>query len=759
MRGLPDDSHLPPQRRKLSLLLVLVGVVLATLLAFQLQHSGRHRSPGDGADDDEALHKGVCTTQECVVTAGRILSAINASADPCEDFFEYSCGGWLADNPIPEDKSQVGTFDSVSEKNLRLLKDILEGPYPGLAESSDDSDKQNFEKAKGFYSSCKDVEGIEKTGIAPLVDLVKRATAKFPLGDGEKLDAAKAVDAIVQAHSVGVNPLFAMIVGADDKEPDVNVINLFQGGLTLPSREYYEKKDFTEVLRQTVENVLKVVLPEAGGDWKEDGAARAAAVTDLEAFLARFSLPNSAFTDPSALYNVFTPHTLEQASPNIPWEAYLKGRFASDRFPADLIKKDTTKLIVQAPTFYGNLSTLFTTTKPQAFEDYVIWHYVLDYAERLPQHVRSLFFPLFEKTGQRASVEPPRWRTCLALTDAALGELAGKWFVEKAFGGDSKKAASQTVENIEKAFLKRLPHIEWLDKATRERAIKKVKSLVTKIGYADIILQPDALAEKYKHVPIDPIGFFLNIVHVQAWEVLDNLQDILRKVDKARWGMTPATVNAYYNPTMNEIVFPAGILQPPFYHLSFPAYLSYGGIGVVVGHELTHAFDNMGSQYDENGKLEDWWSEETKREFERKAKCFVEEYEKWGVTGPDGREYKIDGTLTLGENLADNGGLARAYEAWKADLHSPGGHKRNPMLPGFGRHATKDQLFYVAFAQVWCSNRTPANALRRILTDPHSPAKYRVIGAVVNSREFSEAWRCKKGSGMNPGKGGRCEIW
>ncbi|TPX60631.1 hypothetical protein SpCBS45565_g07448 [Spizellomyces sp. 'palustris'] len=698
-----------------------------------------------------------CNTHDCVITAGRILQNMNFSVDPCEDFYEFSCGGWIQEHPIPDDKSQVGTFDTLVEKNLRILKDAFESPYAPDSTLPPEEEKvnhQNFDKVQHLYLSCINETQIEGEGKEPIVAALKKVVKDFPLGIDNKLDAHKTILAVAAAHDANAGALFGMAVGQDDKDPDHNMILLEQSGLSLPSKEYYDDAQFIRTLTDAIAKSFSVILPDVNPDNTTDWERLAKGVVNVESELAKISLPSSELTDPSKLYNAYTIPTLKAKSPFIPWDSYLLARFPPGQF-SDVIN-DSTKLIVTVPTFFGNLSSTLSNTSPQDMQNYILWHYIYNYADHSAKSLKDLLNELKEKTGQKAKLEPPRWRTCLGRTDAFLGEVAGRWFVARVFGGDSKKAASSTVEYIKQAFLERLPRIDWLDKITLERAIEKVNSLIKKIGYADIIMQPKALAEKYQDAAVYPDKYFENILSLTKWHIHENLKDIMKPVDRAKWQMTPATVNAYYNPTMNEIVFPAGILQPPFYSIKDPQYLNYGAIGMVVGHELTHAFDNMGRQYDSHGRLVDWWTNATQREFSKRAGCFIEQYSQYTVLDPDGKPQPIDGTLTLGENLADNGGVTRALEAWRMDMEAPGGAQRNPMLPGFDGFS-KEQIFYISFAQVWCGNTRPELALRRLRTDPHSPNKYRVIGALVNSMEFAQVYSCPVGSAMNPEK--KCLIW
>ncbi|KAJ3299627.1 Peptidase M13 [Borealophlyctis nickersoniae] len=696
----------------------------------------------------------VCTEPHCVITAARFLQSLNTSVDPCEDFYEYACGGWVKANPIPDDKSRVGTFDDLADKNLLILKDILEGTYkadPSLSGEEEKVDRQNFEKAQGLYLSCKNESGIEAVGAGPMIDLLRDVSKQFPLKAVNGVNGEKLSQAVANAHNLGVSALFSMSVESDDREPDVNIIRFRQAGLTLPSKEYYEEADFVDVLEKTIGTVFAKMLPNVTNEEK-DWKALARDVVRFEKALANISVPNAEMNDPGKLYNRFTPKTLQALSSGIAWTSYLEHRFPADSYPN--VVNDSTPLIVEVPTYFGNLSSVASGTSSDTVQNYILWYvvlidmsptvanskfrkYIWNFAE-YTEVVKELLNDLREKTGSRAKVEPPRWRTCVSLVDNWMGEIPAKWFIAEAFSGDSKAAASQTIDFIKNAFIKRLPNLEWLDSETLKVgehavqfsafiyalgliqtthfkvAIEKTNNLERKIGYPDSIMHPLEMAKKYEDFSVDPDTFFENMIKAEKWSTKENLQDILKPVDRSRWGMTPPTVNAYYNPPMNEIVFPAGILQPPFYGALDPQYINYGGIGMVVGHELTHAFDQGGRQYDAHGRLRDWWSNTTAKEFEQKTKCFVDQYSKYTVKDPNGGEVHVDGTLTLGENLADNGGLSRAFEAWSADRQSPGGDKRNVMLPGFKDH-TKEQLYFLSFANVWCNNIQPSAAVNRVI--------------------------------------------
>ncbi|KAI8903954.1 hypothetical protein DFJ77DRAFT_481304 [Powellomyces hirtus] len=688
----------------------------------------------------------VCNTEACVAAAKEISSAIDSTADPCQDFYQYACGNWIKSNPIPAGRTRWGMFNLLNDRNNEIVKQTLEGQYatdPSVPKGEEEADRQNFAMVQKLYNSCMDEKAIEAQGLAPMQALLKKAQGTFPLSSS---DSVKTMKAMASVHDDAVSALFSFYISSDDKSPTDNIITLGQGGLTLPSKEYYLEADVVETLVNTVATVLSTVL--GGGDFK----ARAQAVVDFESKLAGLFVDEEVESDPIKSYNPFTLSSFSNLSKTLSWETYFKSRFPEDKFPG-FVNNDM-KLLVRVPSFFEKLPEVIKATSPAALQDYILFRYVSGYRAYGAKPLRDLFAKLAEATGSSAA-EPPRWNTCLPAVDGSLGEVLGRYFIVKAFPGNSKGEATTMVDYVTNAFVSSLPTTAWLDDVTRAKALEKAKAIVTKIGYADIVMQPKNLAEKYEAVKIGDV-YFDNMLNYRQWSTQKDLSDILKKVDKMSFGMTPPTVNAYYNPSGNEIAFPAGILQRPFYNAGVPAYLNYGGIGAVIGHEITHGFDDAGRHYAGDGRLEEWWTNSTAVEFEDRAKCFIDQYAGYQITGPSGEKVNVNGVLTLGENLADNGGVAESLLAWRADKAAVGGDARNRALPGMEKFSP-EQLFFLSFAQVWCNNVTPAAALSRVRTDPHAPPNFRVIGTVANSPEFSTAFQCQAGSPMNPAN--KCKVW
>ncbi|KAI8070891.1 hypothetical protein BC940DRAFT_174856 [Gongronella butleri] len=523
-----------------------------------------------------------------------------------------------------------------------------------------------------------------------------------------------------------------------------------QGGLTLSNKHYYEEPKYLDALREAVSKTLAFVVDDAS--TADDLAQK---VVDVETVLAKISDEVERLDD-ALQYETLTLSKLTSIVPEIDWDMLF-----AEIQPASTPHQDS--VIVTSTDYLGKLSKqVLRKTSPQALQAYFVWRVLDAYTPALADRVRK---PSQELNAfvQGTSVKqiPPRWETCLRQVDDAVGFLAGRLFVQESFAGDIKERADDFVKSIKDAFVARLPNLDWLDDATREKAYEKVDKLIQKVGYptqSPDVASPISLSEYYSGLHIDRSDFFGNYLQSSQFQVKKEWEHVGKKTDKYMWGMNPQEVNAYYNPSFNEIVFPAGILQNPFFGKDYPDYLNYGGIGVVVGHELTHGFDSMGRHFDADGRLQDWWTNATSSAFDAKADCFVDQYGNFTVDIGHGNKMNLKGRQTLGENIADNGGLGEAFVAWKQRYDSdPKSLKyNNRRLPGLDS-LTPEQLFFVNFGRVWCGKSTPERAKQRALIDVHSPGKYRIIGSVQNSQHFAEVFQCPLGSPMNPEK--KCELW
>jgi len=643
------------------------------------------------------------------------VANIDRSADPCQDFYQYACGTWLANNPIPADQSTWGTANVVAERNRTILRNILEKA------SVDDAKRTAIEQKIGdFYASCMDEPAINKLGIKPLEPELGRIASM------KSKDAL--IGEIVRLHSIGADVFFSFGSIPDPKNSSQVIADADQGGLSLPDRDYYLKDDpkSVELRKQYLEHVQKMM--ELSGESSSQAALDSQAVMHIETELAKASLDRVSRRDPDKIFHNFTVGQLAALSPTIDWKKYFSGVGAPS----------IAGLNVSVPDFFRGLSGVLSQTSLTDLKTYMRWHLVHAEAGLLPQAFVDEDFRFFRQALTGAKELQPRWKRCVTATDGDLGEALGQKFVEVAFPPDAKARTLKMVQEIEKALDDDIQTLDWMTPATKQQAKLKLAAVTNKIGY------PDKWRD-YSSVKIvrgDAIG---NDERATEFEVRRQLGKIGKPVDHSEWRMTPPTVNAYYNPLENNINFPAGILQPPFFDNRKDAPVNYGAIGSVEGHELTHGFDDQGRKFDGQGNLKEWWTEEDAKEFEKRAECFVKEYSEF--TPVD--DLHVNGKLTLGENTADNGGLRLAFMALMKSLDG----KTEEKIDGF----TPQQRFFLAWGQVWCQNIRPEAARLRVQVDPHSPSRARVNGVVENMPEFQQAFACRVGQPMV--RQPACRVW
>jgi predicted metalloendopeptidase len=645
--------------------------------------------------------------------ADGVRQAMDLSADPCQDFYQYACGGWLESTELPADEVRWGrSFSEIAKRVRESLREILE-------ESAAHSDPE-MARLGNFYGACMDEAAVEQAGLAPLEPWF--ADIASIQGSGDFLEMTG------KLHASAILALFQPLVLGDLKNPDTNINNFIQGGLGLPDRDYYFDESKQEELAAYKLHVAAMF--ELLGESAADAQAISTAVTDFETELASASRTATEMRDIERLYNKMDVSGLKELTPKLEWGRY----FEAIGYPEmDLLNVGT-------PEFFEKVEQLTNATEPAVLQDYLRWQLVTNMAQTLPAALVEEDFNFFQKTlGGRQEMRE-RWRLCIGATDGAMGELLGKAFVEREFAGDSKQIAQEMIRGIEDAFAAGLPMLAWMDDVTRSRAMEKMEALGHKIGY------PDQWRD-YSSIEVREGDYFGNTLRANQFEFKREADKVGHPVDRAEWGMSPPTVNAYYNPLLNEMVFPAGVLQPPFFHRTFPPAMNFGGIGLAMGHELTHGYDDMGRRFNPQGKMTQWWEDEAIERFTERAQCVDDLYSTYEVQ-PD---VKVNGKLTLGENIADLGGLKEAYLAYRQYEEEHG--QSAPLL----EELTNDQLFFVAFAQTWCSKTTPEEERKRVVIDPHSPARFRVEGPVSNSKDFAQAFGCEQGTPMNPAD--KCEVW
>jgi len=645
-------------------------------------------------------------------------TAMDKTADPCVDFYQYSCGSWMKNNPIPPDKARWGRFDALAERNLYVLRAILEKAQASGQHTATE------QKVGDYYAACMDEAAVEKKGATPLEPEMK--------GIAAIKSKQEIIPQVAQMHRSGIQALFAFYSMPDMHDSTLTIANLDQGGITLPDRDYYIKDDAKSVeTRQKYEEHVQKMF-ELAGDKPDAAAAEAKTVLAIETGLAKASMDRTERRDPHKRDHMMQVTEIATAAPNFELTQY----FADNGSPK------FTSLNVGNPAFFKAVNEQLNAAPLDDWKTYLRWRTIDAMAPTLSKAFVDEDFQFKNAYMQGTKEIEPRWKRCVRASDRALGMALGELYVDKVFGPDDKARTAKMVQAIEQAMHTDIGQLTWMSDATKQQAYKKLQAIVNNIGY------PDKWRD-YSSVVVTRDDYAGNHMRAAAFEVQRQYNKIEKPTDRKDWSMTPPTVNAYYRPWMNDINFPAGILQPPFYGTSMDDAVNFGAIGVVIGHELTHGFDDQGRKYDAVGNLTDWWTAEDGKKFEELANCTVEEYSSFTAVKDDKGEVKLNGKLTLGENTADNGGLKLAYMALMNML----GNTPEKSLDGY----TPQQRFFLAYGQIWCQNVTDQQARVLAIIDPHSPGRWRVNGAVQNSDAFQKAFGCKAGQPMV--REPACRVW
>lgn len=641
---------------------------------------------------------------------------MDTTVAPGEDFFKYANGQWLKNAQIPGDKTRWGSFDILADKTNKDVHQILDEAYAANAKPG-----TPLGNIGAFYKSGMDTVGIEAKGIQPIQSLLQEIDA---ITTNEHL-----IPLIAKFYKKGLHSVIGGYIFADEKDVNNYILQFSQAGLGLPTKDSYFKTDEkSKDIQNKYIQYLSLQLSNAGNTNAE---AQAKLVYALEKDLANASLSPVEMRDPKKLYNKYSPASFTQES----GVDFVK-------FIADLgITKGADSLVVSNPKYYAALGKLLKSTPLDNWKSYLKAHLISDMAPYLSSQFRNAHFDFYNKTLRGQKEQKPRWESVMGVVNGAIGDQLGELYVSKHFKPEAKKRMVELVNNLQTVFHERISKLDWMSDATKNKAIAKLNSFVKKIGY------PDAW-KSYDGLEVVADNYVQNILNASAFEIQKQIARLGTKVDKKEWFMTPNTVNAYYNPVFNEIVFPAAILQFPFFDLNADDAINYGGIGAVIGHEMTHGFDDQGCQYDAEGYLKNWWTEEDAKLFKEKTSIVVNQFNNYTVL--DG-SLKVNGELTLGENIADLGGLTIAYEAFKKTKQG----KSNEKIDGF----TPDQRFFLSWAQIWRSVATDEMTARLIETDNHSPGIWRCNGPLSQFEPFYQAFQIKEGDKMFVPLAQRAKVW
>ncbi len=625
---------------------------------------------------------------------------MDTTIKPGDDFYDYVNGTWIKNHPIPPDKNSISAFDELMEKNRHDIREIIEEAASDLNALPG----SNTQKIGTFYNSGMDTVSIEQQGIKPIKKFFDKIDSIRNIND------VQSVAAYFQTYQIG--PFFYLFSNQDSKNSASVIAGCYQAGIGLPDRDYYFNNDgpTKKIREEYIVHLTKMF--ELLNDQPDVAAKNAQTVMKIETELAKASFTHVENQDPQKTYNKLTPEGLAKLSPDINWKSYF----------ANVGYADISEVNVYQPSFLKELSAMMKTVPVDDWKTFLRWHLINNTAAYLNDDFVKQNFDFYSKSLSGQEQMKPRWKRVLDETSSDLGECIGQLYVQKYFPPEAKQKMTNLVMNLKKSLKQRIENLTWMGPETKKEAIAKLDKMGVKVGY------PDKWRD-YSGLEITSQPYVLNVANSGAFDFRYSMDKIGKPVDPTEWGMTPQTVNAYYNPNRNEIVFPAGILQPPFFNMYADDAVNYGAIGMVIGHEMTHGFDNMGRQFDKDGNLRDWWTKDDSKAFKEHTKMLVDQYNKYEVLDST----FVNGQLTLGENIADLGGITVALNAYKLSLQ---GKEQPKPIDGF----TDLQRFFMSYAQIWRTNMRQKELRRRVKTDEHSPAKIRINGVVYNVPEFYTAF-------------------
>ncbi|KAF9120737.1 hypothetical protein BGW39_011129 [Mortierella sp. 14UC] len=740
-----------------------VHVLMAVGVALSVVHAAPTTQPSSIGN------QAICTTPQCVLTAAGIINDIDPEIDPCQDFSQFTCGGFIARNEIPAEEASASYFSAIYSENSRVLRSIVDktlgkSPKPVAGDAAEES---NLKKLHDLWDSCMDEATLLKAGRSPLSDQIHKlleslSDSSSSPGDFDKTALTKTLG---QVNNLGLNSFVYLLVGADFEQPLTNSLSLWEGGLGLPTKGLYEVPAITELYQGVVAQMFQIILgdedvanrtePLLPKDVQRQWLDAAKDVVSFETKLAAIGSDLVDQRDPLKINNPRSVDELTSIASSIDWPLLIK-----EILPAGV--QNNRPVIVSSPAYLANVDALLKNTTTSTLRNYFTWllikNYALNLAKPYSQPITVLSATL---NGISPGIMVERWKICINTININLGEAAGHYFILEKFKSNSREAFTKVIESLKATYTKVFPTYNWLDKSTLDNAQKKLKAMEALVGYSTS--SPDvpssaSVQEYYEGYDVAVDDYFGNQLRSAIFLTAKATAMLDKPVDRKTMLSYPQMVNAYYNPTSNQVFSPAGMLQFPFFHVDNPDYINYGAMGYIAAHEITHGFDSMGSHFDSTGALANWWTNSTRTAFDEKAQCFVSQYDNFTIKGPDGAEHNVNGKLTLAENIADNGGLKRAFHTWQNRFKSDASGKKykNFKLPGLDKY-TPEQLLFISFGRMWCNKERPEFSVQMLSVDTHAPTRWRINGAAMNLPEFSEVFQCKPGSTMNPVK--RCDLW
>ncbi|XP_049822741.1 neprilysin-2 isoform X3 [Aethina tumida] len=688
--------------------------------------------------DSKTSQSKICLTPGCIHTASNVLSSMDQNVDPCDDFYQFTCGNFLKKTNIPDDKSSVTSFSIISDLLQEQLRSMIEEPIS-------ETEPKPFQLTKKLYRACMNKTRIEEIGLSTIHQIFKDLGG-WPLLEGSTWNEGEFNwrESVYKFRKVGysVDYFIDFSVGIDLKNSTKRIIDLDQASLGL--RREFLIKGFNEKLVKAYYDYMVDIAVIFGAD-REKAKTELRESLEFEMKLANISLPSEKRRNATSLYNPMTIDDLQKNFPSIPWNEYMNTLLAPDTSvqPGEII-------IVNVPKYITDFERLISRTPKRVQANYVMWRAAATSVSYLTEELRNRQLEYTTIVTGRTEREA-RWKECIDLSAGSLSIAAGALYVRKYFHEEARQSAIEMVKDIREEFQTILNNVEWMDETTRKNALEKAKSMSTHIGYPDELTDDKKLEEFYGNLELDPDNYMRSILNLTLFGTRFSFKRLRQPVNKTDWIThgRPAVVNAYYSSIENSIQFPAGILQGVFFSADRPRYMNYGAIGFVIGHEITHGFDDQGRQFDKEGNLVDWWAPQTREAFVSKAQCIIDQYGNYTV--PE-LKLNLNGINTQGENIADNGGIKEAYKAYDKWVRKNGDE---PKLPGIKYNGR--QLFWVSAAMVWCSKTRVEEMKQIVVTDEHSPDSFRVIGPFSNMEDFARDFKCPSGSRMNPER--KCKIW